>query len=865
MVIAVRDSKQLKLAFVLLFLTLLTAGTALTSGPAMHARTGASSSLDTRVTPADHMSYTVYRTNVSGYDYDDRIMDAASAYSEFGPEAYVYIVGYVSETPTALSTDIYVAKVNVSGNVVWERQWGLPGEAEFGYGITIDFNLGRIWVVGGRGSTSVGSMVLLSYDKDGNLILSKTITNGDGKGLVGYSVFSDNCWNSVQGIYVVGKRCEGSATNYSIALFKFRASDGVELWNRTFWYDSADAAGKGVVASAGSSTKSVITVGGYVTNATTHDKNAILLRYDQNGNLLWNRIWGDPNDDEIVEGLAHESYFSDSYLYGCGVDGGHGALWKFNNGTGTVYTMRTRADTSHLYDIHTLKHDVNGTYTSFIYTVGTVQNSGQDDILFWKMAVSDLTDDGELVWDSGYTDWGYGVGVARSSTSEELFVLLAGTSVDNMGQAPMYQFARVVASQDYDSDGLSNALENEIGTAYNDADTDDDGMPDGWEYSYGLDPRVKNAGGDPDSDGLINLYEYGNGTIPTDSDTEDDGMPDGWEVTYGLDPLSDDAMADLDSDQLKNIYEYGNGTLPNNNDTDSDRMPDGYEVFHHLNPLSNDTGGDYDSDGATNYQEYLIGTLPDDSDTDNDLMPDGWEIANSTDPLNYDADADPDNDGLTNLGEYLNGTLPNNNDTDSDGLPDGYEIQYGLNPLHDDASGDLDNDGLTNYQEYQGGTDPSVDDVAPVINSVNRDPAAVVTDADDVVIYVDAYDHNGIQLVYVMSNYTGEWVNYTATYDSASGLYTYTVPAQTAGVTVAYRVFVEDLGGNWAATSTVTYTVTQSTTSTTSTTQTTGTTTTSTPGLPGGQLLSADLLMELGIVAVVLVLIGVIIKARRRS
>ena len=54
----------------------------------------------------------------------------------------------------------------------------------------------------------------------------------------------------------------------------------------------------------------------------------------------------------------------------------------------------------------------------------------------------------------------------------------------------------------------------------NNADTDSDGMPDGWEVTNGLDPLVDDSAGDPDVDGLINLDEYTNGTDPNNADTE---------------------------------------------------------------------------------------------------------------------------------------------------------------------------------------------------------------------------------------------------------------------------------------------------------------------------------------------------------
>ncbi len=97
------------------------------------------------------------------------------------------------------------------------------------------------------------------------------------------------------------------------------------------------------------------------------------------------------------------------------------------------------------------------------------------------------------------------------------------------------------------------------------SDDDEDGLPNDFEFAYGLDPfdaDGDNGGqGDPDNDGLTNLEEYVRGTDPTNADTDDDGLTDPQE--------------DLDGDGHVDADE----TDPLVADTDGDGFDDGSEWF----------------------------------------------------------------------------------------------------------------------------------------------------------------------------------------------------------------------------------------------------------------------------------------------
>ncbi len=267
------------------------------------------------------------------------------------------------------------------------------------------------------------------------------------------------------------------------------------------------------------------------------------------------------------------------------------------------------------------------------------------------------------------------------------------------------------------------------------ADSDRDGQPDGWEDSNlngrldlgegdPNDPMVLSSQPDSDGDGLCDAMEVTIGSRPHDADSDDDGVPDGQECNPAVDLDNDGQNAvndeDSDGDGLFDGTEIGltlatlrfpqdtnlkasvflpdqdptHTTWPAAADTDRGGLPDGVEDFSHdgkvdvgeTNPLvAADDGnidGDLDGDSLDNKTELLLGTNPLKRDSDGDGINDPTEVVDPIQPLDTDHDGiidalDLDSDNDTVPDSYESGIKPGDTslqqklvDSDGDGMPD---------------------------------------------------------------------------------------------------------------------------------------------------------------------------------------------------
>ncbi len=263
-----------------------------------------------------------------------------------------------------------------------------------------------------------------------------------------------------------------------------------------------------------------------------------------------------------------------------------------------------------------------------------------------------------------------------------------------------------------------------------DADGDNDGIPDSDEYDATV---YRNPFGDQDGDGVFNYNDSDNpnaldGTTPL-TDTNGDGIWD--EYDTDLDGVPNFFDLDSDNDGIQDILEAGgtdsdnNGRLDGTDDTDDDGIFDNVDV----DSAPGNGGSGVDTDGDDIDDTFDVdetgGTDADGDSIDDtfDLDDDGDGIIETIDPDEGGAaltDGDFDGDGLVNRIDL---------DSDSDGLVDLIEAR-GSDTDGDgqlDTAGDTDGDGWGNLVDSDDGGTP-----LPLPNTDGTDDLDYLDrDADD--------------------------------------------------------------------------------------------------------------------------------------
>ena len=292
------------------------------------------------------------------------------------------------------SYDVFLTKFSSTGNLIWNVTWG-GSSGDKGQAVTISKD-NFIYITGETLSFDLGGRdaILVKYDSTNEQIWNRTW--GTTNREYGNGIFVDN-YNYA---YICGTTLTVGPNDWDAFLVKYD-SEGNQIWNVT-WSGSESDWGYGVAVDNNNYSYLV----GYTYSFGEGERDGFLAKYDSEKNQIWNRTWGGSGLDDWT-GIAMDSG-NNLYLTGFtnsfGLGGRDFVIAKYDSDGNQLWNQiwgGTKDDYS--YDIVV---DSN----NCCYVIGTSESYtiGEEDVVLLK-----YDSEGNLLhirhWGDAQQDVGLGV------------------------------------------------------------------------------------------------------------------------------------------------------------------------------------------------------------------------------------------------------------------------------------------------------------------------------------------------------------------------------------------------------------------------------------------------------------------------
>src|SRR5687767_1915751 len=186
---------------------------------------------------------------------------------------------------------LFLARFDSAGNLMWDSTYGENGTIASGAAVGPD---GHIYVsahFGGPNSSDPTHRAsrLLKLDSNGNLVWARAWGGIGEPGLPGFDQ-SHGVATGPDGVYMVGDTNSFFANDTYLVKFDF---DGNLVWQRDWGVDGVQAPFTGITIASGVTTDGAGNV--YFTGSTSdsgHLKNITLVKFSGTGDLIWSKVGG---------------------------------------------------------------------------------------------------------------------------------------------------------------------------------------------------------------------------------------------------------------------------------------------------------------------------------------------------------------------------------------------------------------------------------------------------------------------------------------------------------------------------------------------------------------------------------------------
>jgi len=230
----------------------------------------------------------------------------------------IYAVGS-TRSYGAGESDALLVKFDVAGHQLWNATWG-GSEADYGYGLAVAID--GIYFSGQTLTATDSNATLVKFSPSGLQVWNASWRAGSQNAGMALTVADDS-------LYVTGwTRDTGVNAAAKLPLLKFR-NTGSLLWNRTF----SAAPLSNDLGYAVALASNLVYVAGDTRESPAACVQSLLLCFDANGTLQWNRTWGGVKDcNSHALATAVDGLYLAGATNGWLIGEGDGILvkWRFN-------------------------------------------------------------------------------------------------------------------------------------------------------------------------------------------------------------------------------------------------------------------------------------------------------------------------------------------------------------------------------------------------------------------------------------------------------------------------------------------------------------------------------------------------------
>ncbi|MCL4551586.1 MAG: peptidoglycan DD-metalloendopeptidase family protein [Bacteroidetes bacterium] len=267
----------------------------------------------------------------------------------------------ISAESYSFGTSAVLLKFDNNGNYLWGKSWKSTVSYDAAYSLTIDLS-GNIILTGISWdysySPNVNKISIIKYDKNGNLLWCR---NWGGSGVDeawgSHVIKTDNSGN----IYIAGRTQFGSGGADAL-LLKLDAN-GELIWSKNWGGKDYDTNNGIDLDNQGN----IYTVG-YTKSFTNNQSNLFLLKYDTSGNLFSSKIWNNNHDSQGQSILINQNN-----IYMTGISYNSSGSWNDVNGTTGNPNGSLSTPSNSVSPLTDVSKNINGQMTN---PTGTVDSGG---------------------------------------------------------------------------------------------------------------------------------------------------------------------------------------------------------------------------------------------------------------------------------------------------------------------------------------------------------------------------------------------------------------------------------------------------------------------------------------------------------